>query len=152
MTDNTGDTAATGGNIWDKLTFAVKGDKGTATADGWVTESAGPVGGFLIDLETAEGLVRQSDWIVERLQETAQIARDLVNIQPPAEDPGSMHFTEVARQANQLGADNVQQQWEHARAIAKNLRKALNVYKETDEQAGTDVKNAGGGDGGGLFN
>ena len=60
MTDNAGDTAATGANLWDKLTFAVKGDKGTATADGWVNEAAGPVGGFLMDLETAEGLVAKS--------------------------------------------------------------------------------------------
>ncbi|KID32139.1 Protein of unknown function (DUF2580) [Prauserella sp. Am3] len=104
-----------------------------------------------MDLETAEGLVRQADWIAGRLQTLSEDAADLVNIQPPAEDPGSVHFTEVARQANQLGADNVLQQWEHARAIAKNLRKALDVYKETDEQAGADVKNAGGGDGGGMF-
>ncbi|TWH20622.1 hypothetical protein [Prauserella rugosa] len=105
-----------------------------------------------MDLETAEGLVAKADWIVDQLEEQATIARELTSTQPPAEDPGSVHFNNVAVRMFELGADNVKAQWEHARAIAEKLRKALNVYKESDEQAGTDVKNAGGGDGGGLYN
>lgn len=150
MADDAGGAAGKSGNFWDPFVFAVKGEKGTATADGWVTESAGPVGGFLLDLETAEGLVTMAEWIADRLRETAETAERLLNIEPPAQDPGSVHFNEVARKANEIGSQNIQTQWEHARGIAEKLRKTLNVYKETDEQASTDVKNAG-GEGGGLF-
>lgn len=149
MADNAGDT--TGGNFWEPFVFAVTGEKGTATADGWVKDAAGPVGGFMMDLDTAEGLVRQAEWVRDRLQTLAEDARDLVNVEAPADDPGSMHFTDVARQANQLGSDHVRAEWKHARDLAEKLQKALNVYKETDEQAATDTKNAGGGEGGGLL-
>lgn len=43
-------------------------------------------------------------------------------------------------------------QWKRYRDIAEKLQKALDVYNETDEQAGKDVKKSGGDDGGGLFN
>lgn len=156
MADDAGaaGSGATGksSNFWDGLTFAVKGEKGIASPEGWVNDSAsGPVGGFLMDLETAEGLVDQANWVATRLQRLAENAEDLVNVQSPAEDPGSMHFTDVAREANRLGSDHVQAEWKHARDLAMKLQKALNVYRESDEQAATETKNAGGVEGGGLF-
>lgn len=141
-------------SFWEKAAFAVQGAKGTATPDGWAmgAVTSGPVaGGFMMDPETAEGMVRKANWIADQMQHQAEAAEKLTGARPPAEDPGSLHFQGVAKAMFQLGSDNIRAQWKQYRDIAEKLQRALDVYNETDEQAGKDVKKSG-GDGGGLFN
>jgi len=142
--------AAGGSNFWDKFTFAIKGEKGTATESGWLTGvtgvgSATGGGRFELDPENAESLAKTARWIRDEMQEQALRARNLTRMDPPAKDPGSESFTSVAKRSFELGADHVDNAYKYHRDLAEKLEKALGVYKGTDEQAGKDVKSSGGG-------
>ncbi|MBB3049265.1 hypothetical protein FHS23_000260 [Prauserella isguenensis] len=140
--------AKASGGFWDQAVFAVQGAKGTATADGWAkgAVTSGPIaGGFMMDPETAEGMVRKAKWIADQMQQQRIKAERLLQSGPPAHDPGSDAFQKVAHAMFGLGAESVAAQWRRYRDIAEKLQKALDVYNETDEQAGKDAKKSGGG-------
>lgn len=140
--------AKASGGFWDQAVFAVQGAKGTATADGWAkgAVTSGPIaGGFMMDPETAEGMVRKAKWIAMEMQKQYLAADRLVSSEPPAKDPGSQAFQKVAVGLFELGAESVKAQWQRYTDIAEKLQKALDVYNETDEQAGKDAKKSGGG-------
>ncbi|MCR3722408.1 MULTISPECIES: hypothetical protein [Prauserella salsuginis group] len=144
-----------GDSFWDQAAFAIKGDKGIATQGGWAmgAVTSGPIaGGFMMDPETAEGMVRKAKWAADRVRQAVEDSERLRNAQPPAEDTASRHFQDVAVEMFRIGADHQYVLWKRYRDIADKLQKALDVYNETDEQAGKDVKKSGGDDGGGLFN
>ncbi|MBB3662262.1 hypothetical protein FB384_001166 [Prauserella sediminis] len=137
-----------GAGFWDQATFAVKGAKGTATADGWAmgaVTSGAVAGGFMMDPETAEGMVRKAKWISTQMREQHEKAKNLVYSEPPANDPGSEAFQSVATGMFELGSESMKAQWQRYRDIAEKLQKALDVYNEVDEQAGKDAKKSGGG-------
>ncbi|KID29111.1 hypothetical protein [Prauserella rugosa] len=152
MSDDAG-VGKAGSGVWDGLSFAVKGDKGTATEDGWLNDVMAPgagVGGrFELDPESAQSIVEKANWAALELQRQAQKALALTNTQPPADDPGSRSFNEVGLTLLRLGADHIHAEWLQHRELAEKLAKALDVYKQSDEQAGTDVENAGGDTSGG---
>lgn len=154
MSDDAG-VGKAGSGVWDGLSFAVKGDKGTATQDGWIGENISSVGRhavngrFELDPESAESIVRTANWAADQLQMQYEDAMDLTSTEPPADDPGSQSFNSVGREMFQLGADHIRTEWQQHRELAEKLSKALDVYKQSDEQAGTDVNNAGGDSSGG---
>ncbi|MCR3719975.1 MULTISPECIES: hypothetical protein [Prauserella salsuginis group] len=136
------------GGFWDQATFAVKGAKGTATADGWAmgaVTSGAVAGGFMMDPETAEGMVRKGKWIANQMRENYQRAGTLIHSDPPATDTASLAFQSVARGMFELGSDALKAQWQRYTDIAEKLQKALDVYHEVDEQAGKDAKKSSGG-------
>ncbi|KID28919.1 hypothetical protein [Prauserella rugosa] len=141
--------AAGGSNFWDKFTFAIKGEKGTATESGWLTGAVSSVGEsvngrFELDPESAESIVKTAEWAVGRLRQQASLARELTSMEPPAKDPGSEGFNSVAVRMFELGADHVDGELKQHRDLADKLRKALDVYQQSDQQAGNDMKKAGG--------
>ena len=143
-----GSGGGSGDSFWDKAVFAVQGEKGTATADGWAkgAVTSGPVaGGFMMDPETAEGMVRKAKWIATQMRQQYERAKGLIRSEPPAKDPGSEAFQNVAHGLFDLGSESIKAQWQRYVDIAEKLQKALDVYNETDEQAGKDAKKAGGG-------
>ncbi|GAA1251162.1 hypothetical protein GCM10009676_42420 [Prauserella halophila] len=147
-TRGSGEASTSGGSFWDQAMFAVKGDKGSATAEGWlkgdVTSGPGS-GGFEMDPESAEDMVKQAKSIAMEMQEQYLKAEGLIKSEPPAKDPGSEAFQSVAVPMFGLGADSVKAQWQRYTDIAVKLEKALEIYNETDEQAGKDAKKSSGG-------
>ncbi|GAA1206571.1 hypothetical protein [Prauserella alba] len=144
------------GSFWDQATFAVKGAKGTATQDGWATVGGAVAsdtggggstiaGGFMMDPETAEGMVRKAKWIAMEMQKNYLTADRLVHSEPPARDPGSEAFQSVAVGLFEVGSESMKAQWQRYTDIAEKLQKALDVYNEVDEQAGKDAKKSGEG-------
>jgi len=140
------------GGFFKNLTFAVKGEKGVATGDGWVkgTSSVGTglglVGGrFELDPEQAESMVKTAQWIADRMRAQAQRAEELVYSKPPADDPASVNFQSIAVKSFELGASHVEESYRYHREVAEKLAKALDVYNGADQQSAEDVKKSGGG-------
>ncbi|MCP2256293.1 hypothetical protein LY13_005083 [Prauserella aidingensis] len=150
MADDASNAGKQGDDFWGQAAFAVKGDKGTATAEGWLfgedqVTSGAVAGGFMMDPETAEGMVRKANWIVSEMRTNHERAKNLVHSEPPATDPGSESFQSVAKGMFEIGATSMEAQWKRYLDIAEKLQKALDVYHEVDEQAGKDAKKSGGG-------
>ncbi|OLT47851.1 hypothetical protein BJF85_14590 [Saccharomonospora sp. CUA-673] len=147
----TEDAGSAGGNVWDKFTFAITGAKGTATEHGWLkdTTSVGTgvvgAGGFKLDPESAESMVKKARWIADQKLQQVEEARELAYTQPPAKDPGSVNFTKVAVASFEVGARYVDHSHRFHTELAEKLAKALDVYKGTDEQSRNDVNDSGGG-------
>ncbi|OLT48019.1 hypothetical protein BJF85_14210 [Saccharomonospora sp. CUA-673] len=141
-------TEASGG-FFNNLTFAVKGEKGIATGDGWVkgvTSVGTAVGGrFELDPESAQSMVETADWVASTMRDQMMKARSLISARPPAEDPASLSFQKVAAASFTTGAGYVEESYNYHRELAEKLKKALDVYKGSDEQAGQDVNDSGGG-------
>ncbi len=120
--------------LWRGVNFIVDG-KASAPGAG---------GGFELDIETAEGLYREAAALAHDLAEQAREARRLRDTKPPADDPASVGFNNVGTQAFDAGAQHVAAEAEFYRGLALALRKALGMYRESDEQAGRDVTASGG--------
>lgn len=120
--------------LWNNTNFIVDGR----------ASAPGKGGGFELDVDTAEGLYREAAALAHDLAEQAREARRLRDTKPPADDPASVGFNNVGTQAFDAGAQHVAAEAEFYRGLALALRKALGMYRESDEQAGRDVTASGG--------
>ncbi|GAA1250988.1 hypothetical protein GCM10009676_42200 [Prauserella halophila] len=131
-------TALGGGNIFAAVNFVIDG-KATNPGSG---------GGYEFDGDTAKGIFEEAKELAGRYGQHYRKAQDIAEAAvSPAEDPASVRFTQVAKRAWQVGAERMRELWKFHHDLAEKLGKALGVYEEAEDQAGKDVKHAGGGDG-----
>jgi hypothetical protein len=99
--------------------------------------------------------------IAKRLRDKYQgmlpTAEGLTRLTSPADEPGSNSYNKLLVDAGPppgafaAGADQVKQEYAYADELVARLEQALGITEASDEQAGSDVKNATSGDEGKGF-
>jgi len=108
------------------------------TAVGNVAEDVGvnvsvAGGGFKMDIDAMKRLQPRWQAIAQKLSSMQAGAQQLLTLNPPAGDPGSLKQIEAARDHAKAYNDSIAQQWEYAQGYANQLEKAINAYEQQDQ-------------------
>ncbi|WP_275291369.1 hypothetical protein [Amycolatopsis sp. La24] len=110
--------------------------------------------GFTMSRDDAAAMLTLAKTVREHFRDMRPEANELIRLTSPADEPTSNGYTKLLvnegepKGAFVTGRDQVDQEFAYADELVKRLEKALGITESSDEQAATDVKNAGKQEGG----
>ncbi|MFI5612522.1 hypothetical protein [Amycolatopsis sp. NPDC051903] len=108
---------------------------------------SGGGGSFSLSVDEARSMLTTAKRVRDQLGEMRFKANGLLQLQPPADDPGSTGYNKVLVGGPNAGAfnhgtDAVEREYRYAAELVIRLEQALGITEAAQDQAGTDVKNA----------
>ncbi|MEU4670007.1 hypothetical protein AB0F91_18960 [Amycolatopsis sp. NPDC023774] len=131
------------------LNFTITGDQpaGGGASGGAAAAPAGP--GFSLSPDEARSMLTVAKRVRDQLRDMRIKANRLTALSPPADEPGSTGYNKLLVGDGQstgafgYGNESVKREYAYAAELVDRLEKALGITESADEQAGTDIKNAG---------
>ncbi|WP_409466764.1 hypothetical protein [Amycolatopsis sp. GA6-003] len=140
----------------DGLYFNIGDAFGAGDAAGAAMGGGGSSGGqgFTMSREDAMAMLKLAKTVREHFRDMRDDAYRLTQLTPPADEPTSNGYNKLLVNGGEpkgafvTGGEQVDKEYAYANELVKRLEKALGITEASDEQAATDVKNAGKQDGG----
>ncbi|WP_344869443.1 hypothetical protein [Amycolatopsis ultiminotia] len=98
--------------------------------------------------DEARNMLTVAKRLRDKYQGMLPTAQSLTQLTSPADEPGSNGYNKLLVDAGPppgafaAGESQVKQEYAYADELVKRLEQALGITETSDEQAGTDVKNA----------
>lgn len=146
---------ASGPSWLEGLGFAIIDQPGGGGASGGGAAPSGQ--GFAMSTDEARSMLTIAKRLRDKYQGMLPTAEGLTRLTSPADEPGSNSYNKLLVDAGPppgafaAGADQVKQEYAYADELVARLEQALGITEASDEQAGSDVKNATSGDEGKGF-
>jgi hypothetical protein len=111
-----------------------------------------PTQGFSLNRDEALNMLTQAKRIREDVRPLISDAEKMTKMKPPADEIASNAYNAAHVGNGQgdpgaagYGAGHVRKEYDYLTELVGRLERALGITAESDQQAGTDVKSAGGG-------
>jgi hypothetical protein len=98
--------------------------------------AASGLGGFKLDVEQMQALLRQWTDLRDTLEHLRQLAGDLTRVNSPAQDDSSLENYRAALTHAQVYQASIDQQWSYADGYVASLEKMIEKYQRFDGSAG----------------
>ncbi|OLT45506.1 hypothetical protein BJF85_18485 [Saccharomonospora sp. CUA-673] len=102
-------------------------------------------GGYEFSPEEIDNAIQQWEELRSGLRDDIQLARQIANVQAPADEPASSMFTGSAGTSGEALVEQTQAMIDHCNEYIRALKRAKGVTEETDAQAAQDATSSGGG-------
>ncbi len=135
----------------DGLYFNIGDAFDAGDAAGAAMSSGGSPGGqgFTMSRDDAQAMLKLAKSVREDFRDMQTDAVRLTRLTAPADEPSSNGYNKLLVNSGEpkgvfvTGSEQVDQEFAYADELVKRLEKALGITEASDEQAMTDVKNAG---------
>ncbi|RZQ61755.1 hypothetical protein [Amycolatopsis suaedae] len=126
---------------WDVVPWEINDAAGQMPGGG--ASGAGANGKFSMSKSEMEAVLKEATTLRDLIDEQLYRADALKLVKPPAQDPASVRYTEAALSTGNFYLGHLQLQSKYLGGLIGNLKKALGITTEQDENNADVAKKAG---------